>query len=66
MFQSTLLRIAFEKVGKVLNRIYVVELLKREGKFYSAVGFHYQNGDFLNTVIACGGANIKLIVVKEF
>jgi len=64
MFQPTLLRRALQKGAKVLNRVYVVDLLKHGDRVVGAVGFHYQTGDFYiiqskATIIACGGANYK-------
>jgi succinate dehydrogenase / fumarate reductase flavoprotein subunit len=55
---------ALEKGAKVLNRIYMVDLLKRDGRIVGAIGFHYQTGDFYviqskETIIACGGCNHK-------
>lgn len=55
---------AVRKGAKVLNRVYMVDLLKWDGRVVGAVGFHYQTGDFYiiqskATIIACGGCNYK-------
>jgi len=64
LFQPTLLRRALEKGAKVLNRVYVADLLKQDGRVAGAIGFHYRTGEFYviqskATIIACGGANYK-------
>jgi len=64
MFQPTLLGRAKDKGAKVLNRVYIADLLKYDGRVVGAVGFHYQTGEFYiiqskTTIIACGGANYK-------
>jgi succinate dehydrogenase / fumarate reductase flavoprotein subunit len=55
---------ALEKGVKVLNRVYMVDLLKQDGRITGAVGFHYHTGDFYiiqarATIIASGGCNYK-------
>ncbi|MBI4334108.1 MAG: FAD-binding protein [Chloroflexi bacterium] len=55
---------ALKKGVKVLNRVYVLDLLKQDGRVVGAVGFHYQTGDFYvlrsrAAIIACGGCNYK-------
>ena len=57
----TLLGRVLKKSAKVLNKVYLVDLLKQgNGSIVGAVGFHYQTGDFYiiqskATVIASGG-----------
>jgi succinate dehydrogenase/fumarate reductase flavoprotein subunit len=55
---------ALDKGAQVLNRIYMVDVIKRDGRIVGAVGFHYQTGEFYiiqakETIIACGGCNHK-------
>jgi len=60
----TLLGRVLEKGAKVLNKVYMVDLLKRGDRVVGAVGFHYETGDFCiiqskATILACGGCNYK-------
>jgi succinate dehydrogenase/fumarate reductase flavoprotein subunit len=52
------------KGAKVLNKVYMVDLLKQGSRVVGAVGFHYQTGDFYvvqskATILACGGCMYK-------
>lgn len=64
MCNQVLLGRAMDKGAKVLNKMYMVSLLKHDGRVVGAVGFHYQTGDFYvikskATIIATGGCNYK-------
>jgi succinate dehydrogenase/fumarate reductase flavoprotein subunit len=55
---------ALDKGAKVLNRVYMVDVIKRDGRIIGAIGFHYQTGECYiiqakETIIACGGCNHK-------
>ena len=59
-----LLSRVLQKGGKVLNKVYIVDLLKQDGRIVGAVGFHYQTGDFYvinskTVILACGGCMYK-------
>jgi len=59
-----LLRRILEKGGKVLNKVFMVDLIKHDGRVVGAVGFHYQTGDFYviqakSVILACGGCMYK-------
>lgn len=48
----------------VLNKIYIAELIKKDGAVAGAVGFHYRTGEFhvfqaKSTILACGGCMYK-------
>jgi len=64
MCLPVLLGRALDKGAKVLNRAYMVDVIKRDGRIIGAIGFHYQTGEFYiiqakETIIACGGCNHK-------
>jgi succinate dehydrogenase / fumarate reductase, flavoprotein subunit len=64
MCLPTLLKRAIVKGAKVLNKVYVADLLKKDGRVVGAIGFHYQTGDLYviqskATILACGGSNYK-------
>jgi succinate dehydrogenase/fumarate reductase flavoprotein subunit len=68
MLLPTLLKRALQKGAKVLNKVYMVNLLKENGRVVGAIGFHYQTGEFTiiqskATIIACGGSNYKARVL---
>jgi len=49
---------------KVINKLYMVDLLKHDGRISGAVGFHYQTGEFMvikakTIILACGGCMYK-------
>ena len=53
-----------KKGATVLNKVFMVELLKKDNRVVGAVGFHYRTGEFhvilaKATVLACGGCNYK-------
>jgi succinate dehydrogenase / fumarate reductase flavoprotein subunit len=55
---------ALHKGAKVLNKVYIVDLIKHNGRVAGAVGFHYQTGDFYviqakSVILACGGCMFK-------
>ncbi|MBI4334112.1 MAG: FAD-binding protein [Chloroflexi bacterium] len=55
---------ALKKGVKVLSRVYMLDLLKRDGRVVGGVGFHYQTGDLYLihsrvTIIASGGCSYK-------
>ena len=60
----TLLGRVLKKGAKALSKVYLVDLLKQNGRVIGAVGFHYQTGDFYiikskATIIASGGCSFK-------
>jgi succinate dehydrogenase / fumarate reductase flavoprotein subunit len=53
-----------QKGARLLNKVYIVDLIKQGGRVVGAVGFHYQTGDFhviraRATILACGGCMYK-------
>ena len=53
-----------EKGGKVLNKVYIAELVMQDGKVAGAIGFHYQTGELYviqarKVILACGGCMFK-------
>jgi succinate dehydrogenase / fumarate reductase flavoprotein subunit len=63
-FLPALLGRALSKGVKVLNRVYMVDVLQRNGRAVGAVGLHSETGDLYvihakGTIIACGGCNYK-------
>ena len=64
MVLPALLSRVLGKGTKVLNKVYIVDLLKRNARVVGAVGFHYQTGEFYiiqskAVIIASGGCNYK-------
>jgi len=64
MALPTLLGRVLRKGARVLNKVYMVNLLKRDGRIVGAFGFHYQTGDAYivqskATIICSGGCNYK-------
>jgi succinate dehydrogenase / fumarate reductase flavoprotein subunit len=55
---------ALQRNARVLNKVYMVDLLKNDGRVVGAAGFHYQTGEFYTvkaktTILACGGCMYK-------
>jgi succinate dehydrogenase/fumarate reductase flavoprotein subunit len=64
MLLPTLLKRAINKGAKVLNKVYIADLLKQDGRIVGAIGFHYRTGELYAiqakaTIISCGGSNYK-------
>jgi succinate dehydrogenase/fumarate reductase flavoprotein subunit len=59
-----MLRRVLDKGGKVLNKVYIADLVMRDGRVVGAVGFHYQTGQLYviqakAVILACGGCMFK-------
>ncbi len=55
---------AMEKGARTLNKLYMIELLKKDDRVVGAAGFHYHTGEFhvilsKSTILACGGCMYK-------
>ncbi len=64
MVMPMMLKRAMQRNARVLNKVYMVDLLRDDERVVGAVGFHYQTGDFYvitakTTILSCGGCMYK-------